>query len=201
MANRFVTVSNGLVTRRDNTAGQYPVLTISDDPWIAVSDLIVAPSVGDHTLDGGETFVLDKTALSTAQGDKLAELRNACANHIKNFGVAVGFGPPTGSVIFASKPIDQHNMHSAFEAASGETDPSYVSTMMCGLAPASGLHNAFTATDWGWRDFTKAQILQIASNLHVHIQEAREQLQDLTGQVMAATTVSGVESVEWVELP
>ena len=196
---KFVTVGYGLVTREATSVEAAPQLTVSEDPWINVSSLVLKPNVGDATADEGVTFTLNRTSLSTAKAEKLAELRDACADHIKNFGVYVGLGA-AGNFVFGTKPNDQMNIVAAFNSATASTDPNDVQTMRCGIAPTSGTASVHNATDWDWRDFGKDDVYQIAANLQYHVQEAREMLATLTAEVLAATTISAVNAIVFPQL-
>jgi len=191
---KFVTVGYGLVTREATSVEAAPQLTVSEDPWINVTSLTLKPNVGDATADEGLTFTLNRTALSTAKAEKLAELRDACADHIKNFGVTVGLGA-TGDFVFGTKPNDQANIVGAFNSVTINDDPSNVQTMMCGVAPTGVTPSVYNATDWQWRDFVPVDVQQIADNLKNHVQEAREVLLALVADVMAATTVGAVNAI------
>jgi len=169
---------------------------MADDPWIDVSDLNPRPVLGDHTTDEGITFAMNHTALSAAQGAKLGELRDKCADVIKNNGVAVGMHAG-GAFVFPTKTNDQMNINAAFQAAIKETDPEFQSTLMCGVAPTTGYQNVSTATDWQWRDFDKEDTFQIAANLQTHVQRCREELWARTADVLAATTVTAIAAVVW----
>lgn len=199
MAN-FVTVGYGLVTRRLNTiSNAVPAVTESDDPWIDVTALFNIPNVGDHTPDEGETFVTDKTALSTAQGHKIAELRDKGAYHIKKRGFLTGLtdpGPPIVNFeyVYASKPIDQSNIEQTFGAAIASTNPDATFSIFC----ADSGQWVQDADGWAFREHTIGQVKDVANNLYQHIQQAREALVDYVGQVLAATTVDAVNAITWV---
>jgi len=196
---KFVTVGYGLVTREATSVEAAPQLTVSEDPWINVSSLVLKPNVGDATADEGVTFTLNRTSLSTAKAEKLAELRDACADHIKNFGVTVGLGT-TGTFVFGTKPNDQMNIMAAFQSVTISDDPANVQTMMSGVAPTSGTPSVYNATDWEWRDFVPDDVKQIADNLKNHVQEAREALLALVADVLAATTESAVNAIVFPQL-
>jgi hypothetical protein len=190
----FVAVSNGLVIRESSTNGELPALTVSEDPWINTSGLNPHPVVGDHY--NGANFTLNHNNLSIAQAQKIAELRDACADRIKNFGYSTGMRMEEGqdpiSFCFGSKPHDQSNLYAVFAAASASTEPTDVFGIVCGIG-----NFLMDAVDWQWRDFTVPQVKQIVRVLHGHITASREVLSDQTSQVLAATTVQEVNAIVW----
>ena len=203
MAN-FVTTAYGVVTRLASTNGELPALSVSDDPWLDVSSMNPHPVVGDHY--DGSSFTLDKTALSAAQGAKIAELRDLCADHIKNLGYLVSLPHPAGSddegdatdYIFPSKGSDQATMHAntlAMLMNPNRVPPMTVS-LWCGIAPTNQARVP-DAVDWEIRDFTWTQMLQASDCLAHHLQDASYELRDETNAALAATTVQEVEAVTW----
>lgn len=207
MAN-FVTVSYGIVTRLTSTSGELPAPTTADDPWIDVSALNPHPVVGDHY--DGAAFALDKTAVSTAQGAKIAELRDRCAEHIKLRGFPCWFASEAGtdtlpdpvvpiSYVFPSKGVDQSNVHvaAAVAQASKAANPDNTFALWSGIGDASGTTREAGATDWQIREFTITQVELIAAVLGAHIADAQYVLRDRTADALAATTVADVEAVAW----
>jgi len=192
----FVTVSDGLVTREalTNSSEVLPQLTVSDDPWI-LEDGNPHAVVGDHF--NGTNFTLDHTALTVAQGAKIAELRDACATHIKN-GFPVGLilegdGDPR-DYCFPSMVKDQANLHVL--ALTAQDQGSY--PFWCG--PGTRVTDA---TDWLQRFLTKTQVLWAATGLSVHIIDAQWELntkvngyapESIVG-LLAMTTVTEVNAV------
>ena len=198
----FVAVSYGLVTRETSTNGEIPSLSIADDPWINVSALNPHPVVGDH--HNGSAFVLDHTTLSAAQGQKIAELRDTCAHHIKRLGFVRIFqmteaDPEPVPYVFPCDSNDQTNLLALLGAALANeaTYPTWVGSIWCGIG-ADGDARVPDATSWELRDLTIPQIKTIASGVQTHVNDAQYELKDKTEAVLAATTVGAVNAVTWV---
>lgn len=198
MAN-FVTVSYGLVTRESSTNGEKPALTVSDDPWLEVSGMNPRPVIGDHY--DGTDFTLDHTALTSAQGAKLASLRDLCAAHIKYLGFTGWFTEDTPAVywVYATEAKDQSNIHAAAAAArlhDGETIEQWSARLWCAEAQDSTAR-VVDGTNWDRRDHSASQISQIALRLHKHVEDAQDELQVDSVAVLAATTINDVNAVTW----
>jgi len=194
MAN-FVTVSNGLVTREASTSSGLPPLTMSGDPWLDVSALNPRPVVGDHTANEGATFTLNHTTLSAAQAAKIAELRDAAANHIKNLGFLSG----SPARVFPSQPKDQENIFAAFTAASIDNEPTNVYSLWSG-EPGS-TNRVQQATDWAMYEYDLEALKLIAHACRAHVNDAQEELNVECQAVLAATTVAAVNAVVWSSPP
>jgi len=199
----FVSSVYGVVTRETNTLGEWPASPICDDPWIDISDYSVAnqPTVGDHY--DGSTFTLDHGALSVAQGEKLATLRDACADHIKNKNVSTTMLPLGMENIsenyevrtYPTKHNDQFDILAAFAAAifaedHGNLNNTY--SVWCAVGDRAN------CTDWDIRDHTIPQLKQIAQQLHQHVNDAQYELKEEVTAVLAATTVSAIEAIVWI---
>lgn len=192
----FITHSYGFITRRSFTNGDLPSLTVSEDPWIDVTSLLSNPVVGDHYVDG--EVVTDHTSLTAAKGNKLAELRDAAASHIKLRGVGVPYSA-TDIRMYGTTTHDQANVHSSFSAALAleATDPDHLFSVWCGDVTGQDNPSVDTAVDWAIRDHSIADVKHLARNLSVHIVGAQEELQSETAAVLAATTVAAVNAITW----
>jgi hypothetical protein len=196
----FVTVANGLVVRNISTNGELPALTVSEDPWVDVSGMNPHPVVGDHY--DGASFVLDKTVLSTARANKIAELRELCAEHIRLLGTCIGMTPAGQDegdqvyYVFPTKPTDQTNAQVALQSVASSQQVSSAG-LWCGIG-ADGAAREPTATDWEIREFTLMQLKLVNTVLFNHISDAQYTLRDCINQVFAASTVQDVQAVIWV---
>lgn len=192
---QFVTVSYCLVTRSVSTNGAPPAANIAEDPWIEVSDLNPKPVVGDHYNETTNTFTLNHTALSAAQGAQLATLRDTCANYIKN-GFFIGQTLPNdvaGPYWYPCKDRDQANVHLAAHAASVQEQAGNT-TFLTGIWCAKGeALNALTA--WAIRDHSIENTKSAVSAMHQFVANAQFVMKDATDAVLAAMTVNDVNAV------
>jgi hypothetical protein len=200
MANWY-TLSYGLVTRDAVTAAQSepPTPTVADDPWVYAGALVPRPTVGDHFVDG--EYHNDETALSVAQGNKIASLRDACGNHIKFLGFVCSCRFPADSethpYVFPTEAKDQANILQAMVNSLANLDnEEYAAELWCGIGVSPG-YRVPTATDWQIRILAHANIKEVASTLRAHVHDAQEELQIKTDAVLAATTVSAVNAIAW----
>lgn len=198
MAN-FVTVAYGLVTRETSTSGDLPVVTVSDDPWIDVSALNPRPVVGDHY--DGVDFTLDHDSVTVAQGNKIAELRDFCADHIKNLGflfsTTLGEDVDPVPYVFPSQLKDQSNIHvlAAAGMALESTYPTWTGSLWCGIGTTD--NRVADATNWDMRELTIPRIKDLASALWSHIHDAQEELMMECLACCAATTVAAIDAITW----
>lgn len=201
----YGSTANGIVTRTTTTASQadFPPPNLAEDPWFYAGVLpLPAPSVGDHFIDG--EYENDDTALSTAQGNKIAALRDACANHIKNLGFAVnGLLPPPATTVyvFPSAPSDQQNIMTRAAGATAArvagTSPEPTFPLWSGIG-ANDTARVDDATQWDIRDWSIDQMRVILDVMQHHVEDAQYELQAKTADTLAATTVSAVNAVTWV---
>lgn len=208
MALIFFTASNGLVTRRSSQ--NPPPYTPSGDRWRSV-DLILPPypQVGDAFNDDTEEFTSNKTALTEAKAEKIADFRDLCAVHaMKGYFIAavLELGDPQNQPYWIPSDRDtQKNLSDACNKAmiwkadrlaaiidQTTIPPEPMSSIWC----AKG-NDLPTVTDWARREMPVDVLCRASTAQQTHIQNSLDEMAARAEEILACTTVAQVDAVEW----
>ena len=124
-------------------------------------------------------------ALDDAKADRARTLRFDCFHEIVGGFTSAALGAAHS---YGSSDTDRENIdRAAMAALSGQKDPKWTAQVQCAVNDGPMSLAAHTA----------AQVHQVSSDLHAHIEAARVKRDALNARIAAATTVAEVEAITW----
>ena len=167
-------------TFQDTSTGKY---------WQYEDNVVVDPATGTWNVPGGISGTCPKTlvpytgpwpippTLAESQSTQIAVLRTACANAITGGFSSSALG---SAYSYPSDPISQANMNTVAGSPSG-------GSLWCE-----------TGGVWTLKAHTQSQAQAVLAAFVSWLNACQTQLATLTAEVNAATTVSAVQAVVWV---